>query len=646
MKNTLQDRNWISRMRLATANAAWVLAAVLVSAVITSQSAQAQTFTTLHSFDGTDGSYVVAPLVQATDGNLYGTAEEGGANGDGTIYNITTGGAFTLLYSFCSQPNCADGNGPVAGLVQDTNGDLYGTTVTGGVYNGPNAGTIFKYAPSSGPLKTLYDFCMVITSPPYLTCDNGSYPEAGLVQANNGDLYGTTLGGGSFGPPEPGNGTVFKITDPIAGNGKFTQLYIFCGVPPSYGGCNSTHSSANGWAPSGGLMQATNGVLYGTTSSGGNVNDGGTVFEITKGGTFTSLYDFCSQTNCTDGDNNDGPGNGSPSVLVQATNGNLYGTTQWGGANGAGVVFEITPAGEFTTLYSFCSQPACADGSGPVGGLIQATDGNFYGTTSYGGNYYGGPSGFCYASYGCGTIFQLIPPVAPAGSWTETVLYNFCSQSGCADGAMTQAGLVQDTNGTFYGTTWSYSTVFSLSTGLGPFVKTVPASGVVGKSVIILGTDLTGATAVTFNGLTATFNPVSSSEITATVPAAVGEVHASGYVTVTTPGGTLTSNVPFLVGTTLTTTSATITSSPNPSTSGQAVTFTATVSANVGAPPNGETVSFMKGTTVLGTGTLSNGTATFTTSTLPVGTTSVKTEYSADAYFNKSMSKAVKQKVN
>ncbi len=211
---------------------------------------------------------------------------------------------------------------------------------------------------------------------------------------------------------------------------------------------------------------------------------------------------------------------------------------------------------------------------------------------------------------------------------------------------MTQAGLVQDTNGTFYGTTWSYSTVFSLSTGLGPFVKTVPASGVVGKSVIILGTDLTGATAVTFNGLTATFNPVSSSEITATVPAAVGEVHASGYVTVTTPGGTLTSNVPFLVGTTLTTTSATITSSPNPSTSGQAVTFTATVSANVGAPPNGETVSFMKGTTVLGTGTLSNGTATFTTSTLPVGTTSVKTEYSADAYFNKSMSKAVKQKVN
>jgi len=630
-KSTLQYRNWISRMLLTATNAALAFAPVLALAVATiaTQPAQAQTFTTLATFDGTNGGGVVAPLVQATDGNLYGTAELGGANGEGTVFNITTGGTLTPLYSFCSQPNCADGGRPVAGLVLATNGDLYGTTEWGGATNGNDSGTIFKYALSTGTFTSIYDFC---TS---TNCGNGTMPTAGLMQASNGDLYGTTSEGGSFGPPEPGNGTVFQITE----TGKLTQLYVFCGVPPSYGGCASGHDSSIGWAPTGGLVQATNGILYGTTSSGGNVNDGGgTIFKITTSVTdsvLTSLYDFCSQANCTDGDNNDGPGNGSPSALVQATNGNLFGTTAFGGAKGAGVVFEITPAGEFTTLYSFCSQSACADGSNPEAGLIQGTDGNLYGTTSYGGNYYGGPSGYCGASYGCGTIFQITL------SGTLTTLYSFCSQPGCADGVFPVAGLVQNTNGTFYGTTWANSTVFSLSTGLGPFVKTVPASGAVGKAVTILGTNLTGATGVSFNGIPATtVKVVSSSEITATVPTGA----TPGYVTVTTPSGTLTSNLPFRLSAALISTTSSVASSLNPSTLGESVTFTATVSSGAGAPPNGETISFMKGTTVLGTGTLSGGTASFTTSTLPVGTSTVKAVYSADAYF-KGSTATVKQVV-
>ena len=357
MKDTLQTQNWIANMGRATAKAALALAAVLALAVMTisTPSAQAQTFTTLASFDGTNGSTVTAPLVQAIDGNLYGTAEQGGANGDGTLFNITTGGTLNLLYSFCSQPSCTDGSSPVAGLVQATNGYLYGITPAGGNLADGNRGTIFKYAPGTGPLTTIYDFDTYY----------GSLPLAGLVQASNGDLYGTTESGGTFPPPEqgegpiPGSGTVFKITETSTlTKPTWTQLYIFCSGPAIDGGCNSndTINSSTGWAPIAAPVQATNGILYGTNCCGGNASDSGTIYQITEDGTLTNLYDFCSQTDCADGINNYGIGIGYTSNLVQATNGNLYGITSSGGANGAGVVFEITPAGEYTTLYSFCSQ--------------------------------------------------------------------------------------------------------------------------------------------------------------------------------------------------------------------------------------------------------------------------------------------------
>jgi uncharacterized repeat protein (TIGR03803 family) len=220
--------------------------------------------------------------------------------------------------------------------------------------------------------------------------------------------------------------------------------------------------------------------------------------------------------------------------LVQATNGNFYGTTSDGGEDGAGTVFKITPSGTLTALYQFCPLGDCGSGGSPGGSpfaaLVQATDGNLYGTT-------------CCVISETGTIFK----ATPSGT-TLTSVYSFCSQSDCADGSAPFAGLVQDTNGKFYGTTvgggtHGVGTVFSLSVGLGPFVETQTTSGKVGAAVKILGTNMTGATSVTFNGKSATFKVVSSSLITTTVPAGA----TTGKVKVTTPHGTLTSNVPFRV---------------------------------------------------------------------------------------------------
>jgi uncharacterized repeat protein (TIGR03803 family) len=204
----------------------------------------------------------------------------------------------------------------------------------------------------------------------------------------------------------------------------------------------------NGKYPRGSLVQGVNGNLYGTTQERGANNQGGTIFEVTPGGKLTSLYSFCSKPKCADGE--------LPEAgLVQATNGNFYGTTLYGGANGnttycegarCGTVFEVTPGGKLTTLYSFCSQPNCIDGVEPYAGLVQATNGNFYGTTQYGG---ANNSSSCTSSdsNGCGTVFE----ITPAGKLTT--LYSFCSQPNCTDGKWPHADLVQATNGNFYGTT-------------------------------------------------------------------------------------------------------------------------------------------------------------------------------------------------
>ena len=204
---------------------------------------------------------------------------------------------------------------------------------------------------------------------------------AKLLQAADGNFYGTTDGGGT-----PGSclscGTVFKITP----RGALTTLYTFCSQP----GCS------DGANPSGELIQGADGNLYGTTQFGGTgVPGGGTVFKITLTGALTTLYNFCSQPNCADGQ---GPEGG----LVQATDGNLYGTTSTGGANNWGSLFSVTTGGVLTTIYSFCSQTNCGDGQVPTATLIQATDGNLYGTTF-------GAQGYVHF----GTAFRLSLGLAP-----------------------------------------------------------------------------------------------------------------------------------------------------------------------------------------------------------------------------------------
>ena len=292
----------------------------------------------------------------------------------------------TTLYSFCSQTNCADGSMPEAGLVQATDGNFYGTTSG---YGSSGLGTVFKITPS-GTLTTLHSFDF----------SDGAHPSAGLIQATDGNFYGTAGAGANS------HGTIFKITP----SGRLSTLYSFC---PQYPNC------PDGSDPSAGLIQATDGNFYGTTVDGGANCEPvgcGTVFKITPSGTLITLYSFCSQTNCADGAN---PYAG----LIQATDGNFYGTTSGFATGTNSTVFKITPSGTLTTLYTFCSQPNCADGSNLHAGLIQATDGNFYGTTVYGG------------ANGDGTVFKITP------NGTEAVLYSFCSQANCTDGGHPRLGL-------------------------------------------------------------------------------------------------------------------------------------------------------------------------------------------------------------
>jgi len=500
----------------------------------------AQTFTTLHSFDGTDGDGYTSALVQGTDGNFYGTTFSGGANGDfGTVFKITPSGTLTTLYSFCSQTNCTDGALPGAGLVQANDGDFYGTTSSGGG-NGPYGGwgTVFKITPG-GTLTTLYAFCS--QSDAQNACTDGIGPN-GLIQATDGNLYGTTRYRGANG----NYGTVFKITP----GGTLTTIYNFCSRGPY---------CADGSRPASELVQGSEGDFYGTTYDGGVYTldgGGGTVFKITPSGTLTTLYSFCSQIvagQCPDGFV---PQTG----LVQAANGDLYGTMGGGGANLRGYVFKITPTGTLTPLYSFCSQTNCADGAGPLAGLVLANDGNFYGTTSSGGGY----DDADYFPDGGGTIFKITP------SGTLTTLYSFCAQSGCADGGNPQAPLIQATNGDFYGMTYSggtddtcndgCGTIFALSVGLVPSVPAVNAGGVLnsasyttqgvapGSIVSIFGTNLTASTAsanaiplpttlsdvtsVTFNGIPAGLYFVSQNQINAQLPFNVLPSNQGGTVNI------------------------------------------------------------------------------------------------------------------
>ena len=473
--------------------------AVLVLCAATAIAAQGQTFTSLFDFAGTNGAYPwKMSLVQGVDGNLYGTTQLGGdlwglcGNGCGTVFRITSAG--TVVSSHLT---AADGSAPVAGLVLATNGSLYGTTELGGANNG---GTIFVVDTKNGKVTVLYNFC---AQP---NCADGQEPDGTLIQAADGALYGTTSSGGAnYCQGYGGCGTIFRVTP----EGKLTTLYNFC----------SQTNCTDGSGPGAGLVQGADGDFYGTTEAGGDPANDGTVFKITAAGTLTTLHTF-------DGTDGSGPS----SWLVQGTDGDFYGTTVVSGDFGLGTIFKITSAGGLTTLYTFCTQNGCPDGGRPYVGLVQGTDGNFYGTT------------YTLGLYGGGTVFEITP------TGTLTTLHAFAGP----DGFEPLGGLVQATSGTFYGTTvqggscasrYGCGTVFTLSMGLDPFVSFVRNPAKVGQMFGVLGQGFTGTTSVSLNGIPATFSVKSDTLIEATVP----QRATTGYVTVTTPSGTLTSNVPFHV---------------------------------------------------------------------------------------------------
>ena len=343
-------------------------------------------FTNLHSFtnSATGGYFPLAGLAQGRDGNLYGTTSYGGSAHWGSVFRITSTGTFTSLYSFTGG---SDGGIPAATLVAGDDGFLYGTTSGGGPTVQASLGSVFKIS-TNGVFSTLHSFA---------AGTDGAYPYGHLTQAGDGNFYGTTSQGDPF--LHPGYGTVFRITKA----GVLTTLYSF------------TNEMDGSYLYSG-LALGADGDLYGTASQGGTKGNG-TIFKIATNGTFTPLHSF---TGGNDGAN-------PYAALIQGNDGNMYGTTVGGGANGWGGVFKLAPSGVVSPLHPFTRGN---DGAAPYGGLTLGSDGNLYGTADQGG------------AVGVGVIFK----ITTSGSFT--LLYTFTAQS---DGQQPQGALVQIVGGNFWG---------------------------------------------------------------------------------------------------------------------------------------------------------------------------------------------------
>jgi uncharacterized repeat protein (TIGR03803 family) len=375
-----------------------LLSILLLAAASVAQTANPPSFSLLYQFkSGRDGSSPYSNLILDPQGNLYGTTMIDGAYSYGTVFKVTPEGKETVLHSFTGTGG--DGANPVAPLIRDAAGNLYGTTEYGGLFGacGPNGcGTVFKIDPA-GKETVLYRFTGV--------AGDGMNPQQGLVRDSKGNLYGTTSQGGIY---SYGNsyGTVFKI-DPA---GKETLLHSFNPYTPPYN---------DGALPFGGsLLRDSEGNLYGTTYLYG-LGSLGIVFKLDASGSESVLYSFGGT-----GDGRLPYGN-----LVRDAAGNLYGVTMQGGAFEGGTVFKLDANNNETIVHSFGGS---GDGAPPGGGLAMDRPGNLYGTTQFG------------ASSPFGTVFKLDT------SGQETIFHTFLGKQG--DGP--DWGVVRDSKGNLYGTTY------------------------------------------------------------------------------------------------------------------------------------------------------------------------------------------------
>jgi uncharacterized repeat protein (TIGR03803 family) len=410
MTSLRQDWGWISRIRLRAVSTTVTLAIVLLLGAVATQSGQAQTFADLYSFTGSNGEGPYAGLVRDTAGNLYGATSVGGSGqcgvlgmGCGTVFKLDRKGKETVLHSFTGP----DGDSP-NGVIRDASGNLYGTTYAGGSgqCNFGGCGTVFRLD-VRGKETVLHSFTGGA---------DGAFPFAGVVLDAKGNLYGTTFNGGdmSCGSDGLGCGVVFKLDT----RGAETVLYSFTGGATD--GCN----------PAGGLVRDNAGNLYGTTYGCG-ASDFGTVFKVDADGAQTVLHSFSGGTK---------DGREPYAGLVQDTDGNLYGTTVYGGGTGyggygCGTVFKVDTSGTETVLHSFSGT---TDGCNPFAGVILDVKGNLYGDTQS-----LGPSKW-------GTVYELNMRKGVKGRGGRiTLLHSFAG----SDGAEPFGGVIRDARGNLYGTT-------------------------------------------------------------------------------------------------------------------------------------------------------------------------------------------------
>jgi uncharacterized repeat protein (TIGR03803 family) len=526
-----------------------LLTMLAVLALASAALIQAQTYTVLRNFNDTDGCCANYPsmLAQGKDGNIYGATTSGGKHFYGNIFKMTPTGTFTNLYSF----DFTTGDGPQGGVSMGLDGNFYGTTYQGGAHS---AGTVFQITPA-GVFKSLYSFT---------NGTDGAYPKAPPVQAQDGNLYGTT-----------GNGTVavlYKITT----GGVFTvmanlvgQTYapLLLGTDGNLYGTTFYGGTHNGgsvfqfspsaktiktlfafhteWYPAGPLTQGVDGALYGTLSAGGP-GDTGAVYRITTGGAYKVLHNFTT-AGTTDGKY---PYGG----VVQGSDNFLYGVASAGGANGLGTLFKISTAGTgFTVLHHF----ATATGDTPYPALLLHTNGKIYSMTAHGGTHTAYGTFFSFANNLKPFVKPLVLVSANVGASIGLLGQGFSTSTGVLFG--NGAGTDTINSDTFLtakivaGATTAQITVKEpagnlltpLKFNIVPSITSfTPATGPVGTQVVITGMSLSQATGVKFGTVAATvFTVTSNTKITVTVPSRA----VTGKVSVATPGGGATSSTAFTV---------------------------------------------------------------------------------------------------